>query len=190
MPEETYPSLLRLGVLVYLILLPAEQWIAFGELERRVSRAKEGSIRDHVIRALVRGFLIGLAIILPVFLVWSGLRWSSLRWDVLVGGEILLGFCVLTIGFTALAIRLALGLLERLPPEEDTRAVFILRLSVLVAGAAYGVAVWFVVPAGPGETLIALLLLGAVLIGLGLNRLAEMPPELLERLSDTVRKRR
>ena len=190
MPEETYPSLLRLAVLVYLILLPAGQWITLGDLERRVSRTETGTVRDLVIRALVRGFLIGLAITLPVFLVWGGLRWSLLRWDVLVGGEILLGFCVLATGITALTIRLALGLLERLPPEEDTRVILILRLSVLVAGAAYGLAVWIVIPGGPAETLIAAFLLGAGLIGFGLNRIAELPPELLERLSDTVRRRR
>jgi len=190
MPEEIYPSLLRLAVFVYLILLPAEQWITFGELERRVSRGDRGNVRDHMVRALIRGFGIGLAIILPVFLVWGGLRWPSLRWEVLVGGEVLLGFCLLATGITALTVRLALGLLERLSPEDDTQVVFILRLSVLVAGAAYGVAVWIVVPGGPGETLIALFLLGAGLIGLGLNRTSVMPPELLERLADTVRKRR
>jgi hypothetical protein len=190
MPEESYPSLFRMAVLAYLILLPAGQWITFGELERRMSRADEGHVRDHIVRALVRGFLIELAIILPVFLVWGGLRWSSLRWDVLLGGDILLGFCVLTVGITALTIRLALNLLEKLPPEEDTRGVFILRLSVLVAGAGYGVAVWIVVPGGPGETMVSLFLLGAVLTVLGLNRTADLPMELLERLSETVRRRR
>jgi hypothetical protein len=102
----------------------------------------------------------------------------------------MLGFCLLATGITALTIRLALGLLERLSPEDDTQVVFILRLSVLVAGAAYGVAVWIVVPGGPGETLIALFLLGAGLTGLGLNRTSAMPSELLQRLADTVRKRR
>lgn len=190
MPEETYSSLLRLAVLVYLILLPAEQWITFGELERRGFRASKGNVRDHIVPALLRGFLVGLAITLPVFLVWGGFQWSSLRWEVLLGGEILLGFCVLTTGITAMTVRLALGLLERVAREEDTRVVFILRLSILVAGAAYGLVLWLAVPGGPGETLIVVFLLGAGMTGLGLNRTTGLPPELLERLADATRKRR
>ncbi len=190
MPEETYSSLLRLAVLVYLILVPAEQWITFGELERRGSRGSKGNIRDHIVPALLRGFLVGLAITLPVFLVWGGFRWSSLRWEVLVGGEIFLGFCVLATGITVMTVRLAFSLLERVAREEDTRVIFILRLSVLVAAAAYGLALWIAVPGGPGETLIVLFLLGAGMIGLGLNRTTGISPELLERLADTLRKRR
>ncbi len=105
-----------------------------------------------------------------------------MRWEVLIGAEILLSFVVLALGLTAVALRFALDLAGRTAAGSLARAVAGLRLLVLGIGLSYGAALWFAVPGGAGETLLSVFLLGAGLVALGLNRTAEMDPELLRKL--------
>ena len=192
MSEDVFPKFLRLGVIVYWAALPAVQWVVFSELEQRGAKIgvrSERTVRDEILHALLRGALLGLLITLPIFAVWAVRSWPSLHLGVLLGGEILLVFVVLAIGLAALAARLGLSLMEKVSPGEERRALFLSRLSVLGAGAAYGIALWLIVPGGPGEMLFAVFALGVAMIVLGLNRTTDMSPELLARLSEAMKKR-
>jgi hypothetical protein len=166
--------------------------MVFSELEKRGAKIgvrSERTVRDEILGALLRGALLGLLIALPIFAVWAVRSWSSLHLGVLLGGEVLLAFVVLALGLATLAARLGLSLMERVSPGEERRALFLLRLSVLGAGAAYGIALWLIVPGRPGETLFAVFALGVAMIVLGLNRTADLSPELLARLSEAMKKR-
>ena len=185
MSAETHRTLLRLALLLFLLILPAMQWVAFRELARRGAhdalRASRNT-RDHVLGALGRAAQAGLILEIPPLLAWSVAAWPRLRWEVLIGAEILLSFVVLALGLTAVALRFALDLAGRTAAGSLARAVAGLRLLVLGIGLSYGAALWFAVPGGAGETLLSVFLLGAGLVALGLNRTAEMDPELLRKL--------
>lgn len=109
--------------------------------------------------------------------------------DVLVGAEILLAFVVLAVGLTAASSRFALDLMERVSAATAARSLLGLRLLTLGAGLTYGVVLWFVLPGGAGETLLSVFTLGAALAALGLNRTAEMSPELMRRFAQATRRR-
>lgn len=194
MPHSVYAGFIRVAVILIWAALPAAQWIAFRELERRGSDAEAvfgRSVRDHVLTALLRaaGLVLGLAV--AAFLLWIagfGVRSGG---DMLVGAEILIAAVLLLTGLTAVAVRLSLSLVER-TRENDPAAgpgVFRIRVSVLAGGAAYGLALWLLRPGTSTELLISLAVLGAGLVILGLNRTADMGAGVLVRLADVLRKR-
>ncbi len=192
MTHQPYEEILRTAVAVYLALLPVMQWLVFrglyvrGAVESaRVSR----NVRDHVLAALLRAGLLSLVLAVPVFGLWVVTVWSRLRWDVLVGGEIMLAFVILSLGFTSASVRFSLGLMTRVPPKAAPRALFVLRLAMLLTAGAYGAALWIYTPGTPGEMLLGVFILGAGLFALGLNRIAEMDPDVLARLVEAMRRR-
>jgi hypothetical protein len=190
--HHSYDELLRTAVVVYLALLPIMQWLVFrglytrGTIESvRLSR----NVRDHVLATLLRAGLVSLIVAVPVFGVWAATVWSRLRWDILVGGEIILVFVILALGFTSALVRFSLNLMNRVRPEAAPRSLHSLRLAVLLTGGAYGAALWIYTPGTPGEMLLAVFVLGAALFALGLNRTAEMDPDLLARLAEAMKRR-
>lgn len=194
MTHSVYAAFIRVAVILIWAALPAAQWIAFRELERRGSDAEAvfgRSVRDHVLSALLRaaGLVLGLAVV--AFLLWVagfGVRSGG---DMMVGAEILLAAVLLLTGLTAVGVRLSLSLVER-THENDPAAgpgVFRIRVSVLAGGAAYGLALWLLRPGTSTELLISLAVLGAGLVILGLNRTADMGAGVLVRLADVLRKR-
>jgi len=193
-PDSVYAGFIRITVILIWAALPVAQWIVFHDLERRGSDAVAvfgRSVRDHLLATLLRagGFVLGLD--LSAFLVWALVFRARLGWGVLVGGEILLAAALCVTGLTAVAIRLSLALLERTDDEDASaaRGVFLIRISVLAAGAAYGAALWILRPGGPRELFISLLVLGLGLSALGLNRTGGLPAGVLVRLADVLRKR-
>ncbi len=133
--------------------------------------------------------LVTLALQIPTTIAWALAAWSRVHWDVLVGAEILLAFVVLAVGLTAATLRFALDLMERVGAGAAARALLGLRLFVLGAGLTYGAIIWIVLPGGAGETLLSVFALGAALAAMGLNRTAEMSPELMRRLARATRRR-
>lgn len=101
----------------------------------------------------------------------------------------LLSVVVLALGFTAVTLRFGLSLAGRLAGARLASALLALRLGVPVAAALYGLALWIRVPGNPPETLLAFFVLGAALLSLGLNRLAEMEPERILLLVEGLRRR-
>lgn len=194
MPHSLYTAFVRIMVILIWASLPAAQWIAFRELERRGSDGVAvfgRSVRDHILAALLRAATAVFALAAVAFLLWATAFRRGLAWDALVAGEILLAAVLFLVGLTAVAVRLSLGLLERTEAETPAaaRSVFLIRLSVLAAGAAYALALWILHPGTPTELLISLLALGAGLTGLGLNRTGRMPAGVLVRLADVLRRR-
>lgn len=182
---------LRMAVGTFLVCLPLAQWIAFRELERR-GRDEEllfaNNMRDHVLAALARASLWGLVATLPVLASWIVVSWRSLGSRTFLGMELFLAFLVLALGLTTIAARFALDLMRRPGRGGIVRLVFILRLAVLAVGAGYGAAMWVYTPGNLGETLLAVFLIGVALVVLGLNRTADMEPELLARLARALRR--
>jgi hypothetical protein len=127
--------------------------------------------------------------VLPLFLIWGAFTWRTHGAGLLVAGEFLLTFVLLGTGLTTLALRMALSLMDRVAEENASRGLFLLRVVVLLGGGGYGLALWILAPGGPGEMVIAVGILGAALIVLGLNRTASLSPALLVRLSETLRGR-
>jgi FtsH-binding integral membrane protein len=192
MPPDSFRELLRLAVILFLLMLPAAQWAAFREMARRGTHdqlRESRNVRDHTLAALGRAAQVGLALQVPAMIAWAVAAWSRLHWDVLVGAEILLAFVVLAVGLTAAALRFALDLMARVGAARASRALLGLRLFTLGAGLTYGAVLWFVLPGGAGETLLSVFTLGAALAALGLNRTAEMSPELMRRLAQATRRR-
>jgi hypothetical protein len=146
------------------------------------------NVRDHVLAVLLRAGLLSLVLAVPVFGLWAVTVWSRLEWDVLVGGEIILAFVILSLGFTSASVRFGLNLMARVRPKAAPRALFALRLAVLLTAGAYGAALWIYTPGSPGEMLLGVFVLGAALFALGLNRLAETDPDLLARLAEALRR--
>lgn len=192
MPAEIFRDLLRLAVVLFLLMLPAAQWVAFREMARRGAHdqlRESRNVRDHLLAAMGRAAQVALALQIPALIVWAVRSWSRLHWDILVGVEILLAFVVLAVGMAAAALRFALDLMERAGAGRAARALLGLRLFALGAGLTYGAVLWFVVPGSAGETLLSIFTLGAALAALGLNRTAEMSPELMRRLAQATRRR-
>lgn len=182
---------MRLAVAAFLVCLPLGQWIAFRELERRgrdETLLESCNMRDHVLAALARASFWGLVITLPVLGVWLLLTRGSLGTQTFLGMELFLGFLVLTVGLTVAAMRFGLDAMGRRDGENASRTLFTLRLAVLALGGGYGAALWVYLPGGVGETLLAVFLIGVALLGLGLNKTAEMNPELLARLARALRR--
>jgi len=193
-PHSVYAGFIRITVILIWASLPAAQWIAFREIERRGSDAVAvfgRSVRDHILAALLRAAAVILALMAAAFVLWAAAFLRSLDWYALVGAEILLAAAFFLVGMTAVAIRLSLGLLERTEDETAAtgRGVFLIRVSVLAAGAGYGIALWILRPGTATELLLSLLVLGVGLIGIGLNRTGRMPAGVLVRLADVLRKR-
>jgi hypothetical protein len=125
-----------------------------------------------VVTALVRGGAVAAA---PVLLFWGAWLWRrrpspAEAWTQL---EILIAFWFLAVGATSLSVRMTLAPVARLRPGP---------LSGLLpaAGAlAYGLTARFLAPGEPPEMILSLLLIGGALLVLGLNRLGELPPEVL-----------
>ena len=191
MPAEIFRDLLRLGVVLFLLMLPAAQWVAFREMARRGAHdqlRESSNVRDHLLAALGKAALVTLVLQIPTTIAWALATWSRVHWDVLVGAEILLALVVLAVGLTAATLRFALDLMERVSAGAAARALLGLRLFVLGAGLSYGAIIWIVLPGGAGETLLSVFALGAALAAMGLNRTAEMSPELMRRLARATRR--
>jgi hypothetical protein len=192
MPADIFRDFLRLAVALFLLLIPAAQWAAFREMTRRGAHdqlRESKNVRDHMLSALGKAARVTLALQVPAAIVWGVALWPRLRWDVLVGAEILLAFVVLAVGLAAAALRFALDLMDRPGAGTVARAVLGPRLLALGAGLTYGAVLWVVLPGGAGETLLSVFTLGAALVALGLNRIAEMSPETMRRLAQTTRRR-
>lgn len=192
MPADIFRDLLRLAVVLFLLMLPAMQWVAFRELARRGAHDElrdSRNVRDHLLAALGRAVQVGLALQVPAMIAWGVTTWSRLHWNVLVGAEILLAFVVLAVGLAAASLRFALDMMGRVGAETAARALLGVRLFVLGAGLTYGAVLWFFLPGGAGETLLSVFTLGAALAALGLNRTAEMSPESMRRLAQAMRRR-
>ncbi len=191
MPADIFRDLLRLAVVLFLLMLPAMQWVAFQELARRGAHDElrdSRNVRDHLLAALGRAAQVGLALQVPAVIAWGVTAWARLHWGILVGAEILLAFVVLAVGLAAASLRFALDMMGRVGAEKAARALLGVRLFVLGAGLTYGAILWFFLPGGAGETLLSVFTLGAALAALGLNRTAEMSPESMHRLARAMRR--
>jgi len=192
-PDSTYAGILHIAAILIWASLPAAQWVAFRELERRGGDAVAvfgKSVRDHVLAALLRAGGLTLVQVPLAFLIWSLLLRTGTGWNALDGAEILFAAGLFVTGVTAVSVRFCLGLLEKVEDEAAARRwVFLIRISVLAAGAAYGLALWLRRPGGVLELFVSLVVLGVALLALGLNRTAGMSPGVLVRLADALRKR-
>ncbi len=191
MSLDVHPHLLRAAVAAFVIALPAMQWLAFRSLARRggdVRLLASRNVRDHVLGALGWSAAGGAGVFVPALAAWAFRARAGLGWDVLTGIELFAAFLVLDLGFTAAAVRFCLDLAGRMDPPRVRSAVPVLRLAVLASAAAYGAALWISSPGGPARLLLAVFVLGGALVAMGLNRTAEMSPDLLARLARALGK--
>ena len=193
MSDEEYALLLRAAAATFFLAFVLVQWLGFRELKRRGADADLAAgcaVRDHVLAALGRASLGGLAVTVPLMAAWGVLAFSRRQDRVFVGMELFLAFLVVAMGLTAVTMRLALGLAERYEGPPARRMLLWSRWGMLASGAAYGAAVGLFLPPNLGETLLAVFLIGAGLVALGLNGTARMTPETLVRLAGHLTKRR
>ena len=140
MPASDFIDLLRIAVIQF----------ALGSIlvERAFFRDPDPRPRWRSVLRAIPHVLVPAVV---AFGVWVVRAWSSARWDVLIGLEILLAFLLLELGLAALAKRF------------QRRAVF------LALGWGYAAAVAIFAPGGPGETLLAVTLLGTATLFLGIR---------------------
>jgi hypothetical protein len=179
-----FAALIPMAVACFMIGLPVIQELVLGEVRRR-GRTPDllhaCSVRDHVLRATLRSVRAGLLFAAGGFVLWIAIHRPSPGWAWGLGAEILLSFLVLQLGLSVLTLRFVLQ--AAASPRASRGALLAVRLAVLAAGWLYGLAVWFIVPGGPGEMLFAVLVLGVGLGMLGLTRLAGAPIEALSRFA-------
>lgn len=190
---EEYAFLLRMAVASFFFSLVLGQWLGFRELRRRGSDETvlaSCHVRDHVLAGLARGSLGGLAVTVPLMVVWGIIAFNRREGGIFLGMELFLAFLLVAVGLAAVMMRLALDLAVRVREEAASRLLLWLRLGALAAAAVYGAALWVLVPAGLGEMLLSVFLVGAALVAVGLNRTAQMTPQALERLALFLTRRR
>lgn len=183
MNASEFPFAFRFVLVVFLAELALVQVVTFRVLAgvgADPARRESRHVRDHVVAALLRAAVPGLAVAAVGTLAWAltggGTGTAALLW----GAQFFLASLLLALGLAALAARFSLQALERGPGRGRVYAV---RASVLAAGLLYAISLWVRGRAGPGEHLLAFFLLGAALLVLGLNRLAGLSPASLERLA-------
>jgi hypothetical protein len=157
---------------------------AFYLLERpRVNRVPN-PLRRSILSAVLRGAVPGTIVALFAFALWVPSVWSQVHWEILVALEILLGLVLIETGLAAVAIRASLMSVTHLPQKQARMALVMIRAGMLTIGWIYAWALATRMPRGPGETLLAVSLLGAALLALGLNRAGDVPVKSFDRLID------
>jgi hypothetical protein len=157
---------------------------AFYLLERPRLNGDPNPLRRSILSAILRGGVAGMVSALIVFGLWVPQVWSQMHWEVLVALEILFGLVLIEMGLAGVAIRASLMSVTHLPEKQARLALVMIRAGMLTIGWIYAWAFATHMPHGPGETLLAVSLLGAALLALGLNRAGDVPVKSFDRLID------
>lgn len=179
---ESFSANLRFAVGYYWLVLLLLQTVVFLDLRRR-GRDDEllhsMAVRDHLVRAMVRGAILGSGTVVVGFAAWVFSRGTLFSGAALITAELLVAFTLVAMGFAAATARFSFRLIERQGPA----GVPLVRFAFLLLGAGYGLALWLLLPTEAMETVISVLILGAALVGLGLNRTEAVSPETLGKMA-------
>jgi hypothetical protein len=157
---------------------------AFFLLERPRLNGDPNPLRRSILSAILRGGAAGTISALIAFGLWVPQVWSQVHWEALVALEILFGLVLIEMGLASVAIRASLMSVTHLPEKQARLALVMIRAGMLTIGWIYAWAFATRMPRGPGETLLAVTLLGAALLALGLNRAGDVPVQSFDRLID------
>ena len=184
MSQTVFSEFLRFAGWSFAFGMALVQLGAFYLLERPRLNGAPNPLRRSILSAVLRGAVPGTIAALIAFGLWVPHVWSQVHWEILVALEILLGLVLIETGLAAVAIRASLMSVTHLPQKQARMALVMIRAGMLTIGWIYAWAFATRMPRGPGETLIAVSLLGAALLALGLNRANEVPVKSFDRLID------
>lgn len=184
MPQTVFSDFLRFAGWSFAFGVAFVQMGAFYLLGRPRLNGVPNPLRRSILSAVLRGAIPGTLTALLAFGLWVPQVWSQVHWEVLVALEILLGLVLIEIGLAAVTIRASLHSVTHLPQKQARMALVMIRVGMLAIGWIYAWAFATHMPRGPGETLLAVSLLGAALIALGLNRAGDVPVKSFDRLID------
>ena len=184
MPQATFSEFLRYAGWSFAFGMAFVQMGTFYLLDRPRLNGDPNPLRRSILSAVLRASIPGVLTALIAFGIWTSRVWAEAGWEVLVGLEILLGLVLIEVGLAAVAIRASLNAITNLPGARTRSALFMIRLGMLTVGWIYAWAFATRMPRGPGETLIAVTLLGGALLALGLNRVGDVPLKSVDRLID------
>ena len=183
MSQTVFADFLRFAGWSFAFGMAFVQLGAFYLLERpRMSNSNP--LRRSIVSAVLRGAIPGTLAALVAFGLWVPSVWSQVHWEILVALEILLGLVLIEVGLAAVAIRASLMSVTHLAAKQARLALVMIRAGMLTIGWIYAWAFATRMPRGPGETLLAVALLGGALIALGLNRAGDVPVKSFDRLID------
>jgi hypothetical protein len=183
-PQTVFADFLRFAGWSFAFGMAFVQLSAFYLLERPRLDGDPNPLRRSILYAVLRGGVPGIISALIAFAFWLPNAWPQVHWEALIGLEILLGLVVIEIGLAAVAIRASLMVVTHLNEGQTRLTLILLRAGMLTIGWIYAWAFATRMPRGPGETLLAVSLLGAALIALGLNRADDVPVKSIDRLID------
>ena len=139
------------------------------------------SVRETVLRILVRAFGGTVAAWAIVVAGWTPMVRTLGAWPVILAAELALAFGLVALGVNAIALRVSLEGASRVEGRARLR-VFLGRAALLLAGAAYGWALWRRDGGEAGILLLTTVLLAGALLLMGLNRLSHLDGSVLQRL--------
>jgi hypothetical protein len=148
---------------------------------RALRRPRQDALRRFLLFTLLRAAPLGILSALLAFAIWVPGVWPAIQWEALVSLEILLGLVLVELGLAAVAMRASLSVLIRLPVGRERWPLLMIRLGVLSVGWIYAWALATRMARGPGETLMAVALLGAALLAVGLNRVGDISSDTVDR---------
>ena len=184
MPQTVFSDFLRFAGWSFAFGMAFVQMGAFYLLERPRLDGDANPPRRSILSAVLRGAILGTLAALIAFALWIPTAWPQIHWEILVALEILLGLVLIEVGLAAVAIRASLTIVTHLPQKQARLPRVVIRAGMLTIGWIYAWAFATRMPRGPGETLLAVALLGAALLALGLNRANEVPVTSFDRLID------
>jgi len=183
-PQNIFSDFLRFAGWSFAFGVAFVQMGAFYFLERPRLNGDPNPLRRSILSAVLRGAIPGTLTALLAFGLWVPNVWSQVHWEVLIALEIMLGLVAIEVGLASVAIRASLMSVTHLPQKQARLGLFMIRAGMLTIGWIYAWAFATRMPRGPGETLLAVSLLGAALIALGLNRAGDVPVQSFDRLID------
>lgn len=145
-------------------------------------------VRDRLLLELAASVPWGVGVLALAAAAWAVVERPGSS-TLLFGGQLWFALALFSAGLTALTLRVCLSVVERFEPAQHRQTVFAVRAGTSLLGAAYAGATFFLPQGSPVETLVAVLLLGAAFLFLGLNRTGHLHPEILERLREALRDR-
>ena len=184
MPQSAFSDFLVFAGWSFAFGVAFVQMGTFYLLDRPRQDGDPNPLRRSILSAVLRASIPGLLVALVAFGIWVPRVWAETGWEVLVALEILIGLVLIEVGLAAVAIRASLEILTHVREGRARLPLFLIRLGMLSVGWIYAWAFATRMPRGPGETLIAVTLLGAALLALGLNRASEVPMKNVDRLID------